>query len=318
MPVTNERQGNHGGGTAVRSNSHHSAVRTTPLVDDGGAAVDQRGTGTAREDALLFLRSAVRHTTQGPPQPGHRLRAVGGLSVQSRHALSEGRQTVPAGVPSRSADDRAGTGSIGWRRVQIGAIRGGGFASRLRDRPHSADTWGGRHRCSGRRKPDDREDVPARQVRARLPQDAVHRLQRPPVHGERRRREQEGVRHRSHDEPVVGHGGHRRDLGRRLERGRMLAHHDQLHLAGARAGCEDHRPGSPHHAGRADLRFVSAGQARPGRGPLRRGPADHDRARLARSRLHRRAYGGFRRGRRVLPSVDACARRRSPVCRSGP
>ena len=47
-----------------------------------------------------------------------------------------------------------------------------------------------------------------------------------------------------------------------LERRRVLADHDQLHLAGARAGREDHRPGSAHHAGRADLRSVSAGETR--------------------------------------------------------
>ena len=96
-------------------------------------------------------------------------------------------------------------------------------------------------RRARRREPDDREDLPARQVRPRLPADAVHRLQRPPVHGQRRRREQEGVRHRSDHQPVVGHGRDRRDLGRGLERRRVLADHDQLHLAGARAGREGHR-----------------------------------------------------------------------------
>jgi assimilatory nitrate reductase catalytic subunit len=53
---------------------------------------------------------------------------------------------------------------------------------------------------------------------------------------------------------------------------------DQLHLAGARAGREDHHPGSAHHAGRPHLRSVSAGEARPGRGALCRRAADHDRA----------------------------------------
>ena len=145
----------------------------------------------------------------------------------------------------------------------------------------------GRGRRARRREPDDREDLSARQVRARLPEDAVHRLQRPALHGQRRRGQQEGVRHRSHHQSLVRHGRHRRDLGRRLERRRVLADHDQLHLAGARAGREDHRPGSAHHAGRAHLRSVPAGQARPRRGALRRRAADHDRARLARSRVHR-------------------------------
>ena len=43
-------------------------------------------------------------------------------------------------------------------------------------------------RRARRREPDDGEDLPARQVRARLPEDAVHRLQRPALHGQRRRR----------------------------------------------------------------------------------------------------------------------------------
>jgi assimilatory nitrate reductase catalytic subunit len=60
--------------------------------------------------------------------------------------------------------------------------------------------------------------------------------------------------------------GHRRDLGRRLERGRVLAHHYELHLAGARAGREDHHPGSAHHAGGSHLRSVPAREARARRG----------------------------------------------------
>ena len=173
------------------------------------------------------------------------------------------------------------------------------------DRPDSADARRRRGRRARRREPDDREDVPARQVRAGLSEDALHRLQRPAVHGQRRRREQEGLRHRSHDESVVRHGRHGRHLGRRLERRRVLADHDQLHLAGARAGRKGHRPGSAHHAGRAHLRSVSAGEAGPGRGALCRRAADHDRARLARSHVHRRAHGRLRAGRRVLPAVDA-------------
>ena len=193
--------------------------------------------------------------------------------------------------------------------IQPAAVRRGHQPRRRRDRAHSADPRRRRLRRPRRRQPDDREDLSARQVRARVPEDAVHRLQRPAVHGQRRRREQEGVRHRPHDQPVVRHGRHRGDLGRGLERRRVLADHDQLHLAGARAGREDHRPGSAHHAGRADLRPVPAGEAGARRGAVRRRAADHDRARLARSRVHRRAHGRLRAGRRVLPRVDAGADR---------
>ena len=59
----------------------------------------------------------------------------------------------------------------------------------------------------------------------------------------------------------------------------------------------------------AHLRPVPAGEAGPRRGALRRRAAAHDRARLARSRVHRRAHRRLRAGRRVLPRVDA---RRGP------
>ena len=200
----------------------------------------------------------MRDSAQGSRERGDWLRAVGGLSLQSRHVVPEGCEALPAGLASRSADDGVAAGYVLGVGIQPAAVRGGHQPCRRRDRPHSADPRRRRHRRPRRRQPDDREDLSARQVRARLPEDAVHRLQRPAVHGQRRRREQEGVRHRSHDESMVRHGRDRRDLGRWLERGRVLAHHHELHLAGARAGREDHRPGSSHHARGPDLRFVPA------------------------------------------------------------
>jgi anaerobic selenocysteine-containing dehydrogenase len=73
----------------------------------------------------------------------------------------------------------------------------------------------------------------ARQIRTRLFENAIHRLQRPPLHGERRCGQQESIRDRPYDQSLVRHGGHRCDLGRRFERRRVLADHDQLHVAGA-------------------------------------------------------------------------------------
>ena len=80
--------------------------------DDGRAPVDERRARSAREDALLLLRAAVRDSAQGPRQRGDWLRAVGGLPVQSRHALSQRREALPAGLASRSADDGAAAGYV--------------------------------------------------------------------------------------------------------------------------------------------------------------------------------------------------------------
>ena len=74
-----ERGGNPGGSTA-----DHRAFRAAPVVDGRRAAVDQCRARAAGQDALLLLRPAVRHSAQGPRQSGHRLRAVGGVSVQPR------------------------------------------------------------------------------------------------------------------------------------------------------------------------------------------------------------------------------------------
>ena len=64
--------------------------------------------------------------------------------------------------------------------------------------------------------------------------------------------------------------------------------------------------GPAHHADRAHVRPVPAGQARPRRGAVRRRAAADDRARLARSRLHRAAH---RRLRRRSPSTAGSGRR---------
>ena len=196
------------------------------------------------------------------------------------------------------------------RGIRVAAVRASHRAGRRRDRPHAADVRRRRDRRARRRQLDDREDLPARQVRASLSEDAVHRLQRQAVHGERRCGEQEGLRHGPNHQSLVGHGRHGGDLGRRIERGRVLADHHQLHLAGARAGREDHRAGSEDHACRPHVRSVPAGQARPGRGALCRRAADHDRARLARSRIHREHTIGFDAGRGATAGSGRCSHRR--------
>ena len=67
----------------------------------------------------------------------------------------------------------------------------------------------------------------------------------------------------------------------------------------------------------AHLRPVPAGEAGTRRGAVCRRAADHDRARLARSRVHRRAHRRLRAGRRVLPRSGRWrGPPRSPACRS--
>jgi hypothetical protein len=90
-----------------------------------------------------------------------------------------------------------------------------------------------------------------------------HRLQRPALHGERGGRQQEGVRRRPLGESLDGHPRRGGDPDRRLQRGRVLADHHQLSVAGTRAGREGDRGRSAHHTDGAHLRSLPAGEAGP-------------------------------------------------------
>ena len=222
---------------------------------------------------------------------------MGRLSVQPRDALSEGCQAVPPGCTSRPPDDGGPTRPVSGSRVQPVTVRRGDRASRRRDRSPPARARRPGDRRSERRQPDDREDVLDGQVRARVPANAVHRLQRPAVHGERRRREQEGVWHRPRHQSLGRHDRHRSDLGCRLQRRGVCTDHDELPLAGARTRRQDHRSRSAHHACRPHVRSLPAGPARARCGALCRRAAPHDRARLARSSVHRHFHGRLRSSR---------------------
>ncbi len=169
------------------------------------AAGDRGRPRQAGEDALLLLRPAVRHPAQGARQRGDRLRAVGGVSVQPRHAVPQGREALPPGRASGSPRDRVAPRSVGSGWLPRDAVRRRHPPRGRRDRSTASATRQRVDRPARRREPHDREDLSARQVRPRLPEDAVHRLQRPALHGERRRGEQEGVRHRSCGQPVGRH-----------------------------------------------------------------------------------------------------------------
>ena len=138
----------------------------------------------------------------------------------------------------------------------------------------------------------------------------LHRLQRPALHGQRRRGQQEGLRHRPRRQPVVRHPQGQGRLGQRRQHRRMRPYHDALYLASARTRGQGHHGRSAHHSRRADLRSVPARQAGPRRRPIQRHPAPDDRERLDRPRFHRGAHRRLREGRRACPRLDAAPHRR--------
>ena len=181
--------------------------------------------------------------------------------------------------------------------------------SRRCDPAHPVGPRQRRLRRAERRQSDDGKGLLDGQVRPRLPQDAVHRLQRPAVHGQRRRRQQEGVRHRPRRQPLGRHSQGQGGVGQRRQHRRMRPDHDALCLAGAGTRGQGRHGRSAHHAGRADLRPVPARQAGPRRRPLQRRPAPDDRKRLDRPRLHR---GDTPSASRRSPSTSATGRRGAP------
>jgi hypothetical protein len=136
----------------------------------------------------------VRHSTEGQRKRGDRLRTVGTVSIQPRHALPERRQALPSGLTSRPSHDRVPPRYDRDRRLLARAVCRRARARRHRNQPAAGRPWTRVDRSARRRESDDRKDVSPREVRPRLPADALHRLQRTAVHGQRRRRKQEGVR----------------------------------------------------------------------------------------------------------------------------
>ena len=112
------------------------------------------------------------------------------------NALPEGRQALPAGRAPRSAAHgaaaRRAAPADSAPSPTTQAIRRVASEIQRIQSAYGPDAFA----RARRREPDHREDVPDGKVRPRVPEDAIHRLQRPAVHGERRRRQQEGVRHR--------------------------------------------------------------------------------------------------------------------------
>ena len=151
--------------------------------------------------------------------------------------------------------------------------------------------------------------LPDGQVRPRLPEDAEHRLQRPALHGQRRGRQQEGVRHRPRRQPVDATSRWPRSSGSAAPTSPSARRSPPSYVWQAREnGAQDHRRRSAHHADRPHLRPVPADQARPRRRPVQRHPAPDDRERLARPRLHRAATpSASSRSAEHVTRVDAAA-----------
>ncbi len=136
----------------------------------GDPALDERRARSARQDALLLLRPAVRHSAQGERQRGHRLRAVGGVSVQPRHALPEGRETLSAGLASGSLAHGTRRDPSRASGFSPARLRRGDQPGRGRNPIASRQAHGARrHGAAERRQPDHREDLPDGQVRPRVP-----------------------------------------------------------------------------------------------------------------------------------------------------
>ena len=244
------------------------------LSDSTGCAWRRPSRRRNGQDPLLLLRPAVRHPAQGQGQRGHRLRAVGGVSVQPRHALPQGREALPAGLASRPAAARP-----------IGAIPTAPAASgRCRTRRRSRRVAAEIERIQNEYGPDafavlsgaslttEKAYLMGKFARVCL-KTPQHRLQRPALHGQRRGRQQEGVRHRSRRQSLDRHPRGRGDLDQRRQRRRVRADHHQLHLAGAR----ERRQASSSSI-RASRRIARTcdlflpDQAGPRRRPVRRRP----------------------------------------------
>ena len=291
-------------------------VRASPRLRERRPAGYRRRAREVRQDALLFLRSAVRHAAQGQGQPRRWRGALVRIPVQQGDDVSEGHQALPAAVTSGSAAPRLREGSRLAGRLPDAGVRRRDPSDRCRDRSNTTCIRERRVRAPLWRQPDHREDVPDGQVCPHVSAHREHRLQRPALHGQRRCGQQEGVRHRSRGQPLERHPWRGRDPGQRRQHRRMRAHHHELCLAGPRAGRQGHRRGSAHHTDRADLRPVPAGQAGTRHGALQRHPAPDDRARLARSsRLSRTTRSGSTPSRRTCANGRHGERRRSPASR---
>src|ERR1051326_954300 len=135
-------------------------ARCTELC--AGGRVGLADAGPACENTLLFLRRPMRHPAQGKGQQSRRVRAVGGIPGQSRQALSQRRETLPAERASRPpvvAPDPRGKWFPQGRLGRSARPDGGGYP---RDSTSARER---QLRVPRRGVDEEREGVSQRQVR---------------------------------------------------------------------------------------------------------------------------------------------------------
>ena len=259
----------------------------------------RRSRREAGEDPLLLLRTAVRHSAQGARQPGDRLRAVGGVSVQPGHALPKGvKRYMQDSHPDRLLDP--------LMRSDAGLPHGDlGRSARLHGAPAARDPGQvrqGRRRRLRRRLADQRESRTCwassrawRWARATSTTTAGSAWSRPAPPTSWRSASIAAPNPWS-DIPKA-----RSAVRHRREHRRVRADHDRLHLALPRQRRQADRCRSAHDADRAQCRPVSS------RAPGHRPRAVHGHA----ARDPARRTGGPRVHRRSTPPASRQSRSRS-------
>ncbi|NMO92011.1 hypothetical protein HH311_19730 [Actinomycetospora sp. TBRC 11914] len=256
---------------------------------------------------MSVLLAAVRDDGGGTRRG--RRRGLGGrgrqLPDQPRRALREGPQLRRAARPPRPADDAAGP-RLPARAVPRGHVGRGPGPGRDGAAGHPAAVRSRRGRPLRRRRDDQREGLPGREVRPRRAAQRLDRLQRPLLHVLGRRRGDEGLRRGPRDAvPARRHRPGRHGAARGVEPGRHHAPGDALVRRGPGAGGDPPRRRPPlHRQRRGGRRPPPAGPGhRPGAG--QRPAAPRDQAPPRRHRVRRRA--DHRVGRRATGDAPVLA-----------
>ena len=209
----------------------HGCVGTPSQSHGGNARRHRRRAGQDRSHALLLLRSAVRDQPEGQGQSGHRFRAAVRLSVHKGMLCPKGVKRYLR-VDIRSADHRAaarsrGEGGFAPMAYDAAIARVASEIERIQT-TYGPNTFGVLSGASlTTERPTSWASSPG------LPEDEVHRLQRPPLHvsaGAANKRPSESTA-----APIRGRHSQIRGRARwpdRTPRSARRSH--ELHLAGAR------------------------------------------------------------------------------------